>query len=251
MTSINPELSVRRHGFTLIELLVVISIIALLIALLLPALSKARGQAQSISCMSNLRQWALAHQMYADDNQDKFVTAWGGLTTSPMWFDHLAYYISSQDPTNPGFMRNRLSNETLKNCPTKVYDATPGRGSAPENGVEFRPDYMINADLCPWYENGVDIWREDEVAKELGNVKKMSKTLLMVDGIYGVWGMIRFIQRTDPGYVNPTVAYRHSDAANVAFVDGHAQTMRNPGPGQYLDVVHRGPISGEPNVLWQ
>ena len=51
----------RRHlGFTLIELLVVIAIIALLMAILMPALSKARDQARTIVCRSNLKQYGIA-----------------------------------------------------------------------------------------------------------------------------------------------------------------------------------------------
>ena len=67
-----PHFNSARRAFTLIELLVVVAIIAILAALLLPALGKAKEEAKSAQCISNLHQISLATLQYANDNNDTF-----------------------------------------------------------------------------------------------------------------------------------------------------------------------------------
>ncbi|MGC9261624.1 MAG: type II secretion system protein [Phycisphaerae bacterium] len=83
----------KRNGFTLIELLVVISIIAVLIALLLPALARAKILASRVTCSSNLREIGQAIYEYAQSNRGQYPTP------NPYnWaFGNLAFYPNPAD----------------------------------------------------------------------------------------------------------------------------------------------------------
>lgn len=97
----------KRKGFTLVELLVVISIIALLVSILMPALGKAREQAKDAICLVNTRSIGQTLQLYVMDFDDKFSPTWfyddgtgalwsKGETAKVMWqFTAQDYY---QDP---------------------------------------------------------------------------------------------------------------------------------------------------------
>ena len=85
---LSPHLAQRRSAFTLIELLVVISIIALLIGILLPALASARKSAQASQCLSSIRQHAIGMQAFSTDNKSAVYPS-VGMMGGTKWYDLL------------------------------------------------------------------------------------------------------------------------------------------------------------------
>lgn len=136
----------RKHvAFTLVELLVVIGIIALLVAILMPALSKARRQANAALCMSNMRQIGVAMALYADRSRDAYPYAeTRNFADDPALPDRQAC-ITWDDLLNRDLKGNLSSTEEAMAISPKCNRIF----WCPEDTVERTNPYVLYRDVTP------------------------------------------------------------------------------------------------------
>jgi len=105
-------------AFTLIELLVVIAIIAVLMGILLPALNRVREQGKRAVCLSNCKQLAMSWILYADDNDDRLVSADTHNTNAWVWHEPDRTEQEQLDGLKEGALYRYCPNEKAYKCPT-------------------------------------------------------------------------------------------------------------------------------------
>ncbi|WP_428940458.1 type II secretion system protein [Fontivita pretiosa] len=162
MTRIVNSSNRRRlvSAFTLVELLVVIGIIAVLISVLLPALSQARRQANTVKCMAALKEIGNGFQMYAIDNRGWWPSARDRKQASPnnwhSWTDLIAKYMTgTKNWQNYYDVAQVRRNSVIWGCPewTKSQDFRANAAAADaENvytgyGMQYYPSYFDDGDL--------------------------------------------------------------------------------------------------------
>jgi prepilin-type N-terminal cleavage/methylation domain-containing protein/prepilin-type processing-associated H-X9-DG protein len=152
----------KTRGFTLVELLVVIGIIALLISILMPALSNARRQSNSLKCLSNLKQIGTAFQLYSGENKGAWpvVVHGQGNTEFPLpagvelrWPDLLAPYVSAAKNIKYDNMDEIRRNSVIWGCPewikTDEYDPTNFTDKVRVGyGMQYYPTYFVDGKLA-------------------------------------------------------------------------------------------------------
>jgi len=199
--------SQRHTGFTLIELLVVIAIIAILASILFPVFSRARGKARQTACLSNLKQFGLAVDMYSQD------------------YDEMLPAHNDNEPPYPPYdwrydtficrLLPYVRNEQMYRCP------------------DDRGCYPIGTQNQRWwsycYNRGCEYG--PHMPYSLSAFEDPSGTILLFDGAEPDHGVEltdnNSIDKPDEWDNDARAAYtRHNSGLNVLFIDGHAKWRR-------------------------
>ncbi|MCC5829083.1 MAG: prepilin-type N-terminal cleavage/methylation domain-containing protein [Phycisphaeraceae bacterium] len=242
----------KRPAFTLIELLVVISIIALLIGILLPALGGARDVARTLKCMTQVRSIAQATVNYASDHEDWLPPVWvrAGIEGYPNEdvfsniFVRMGYMTAPEGIDNQSPFRCPLgTNERVvgwvplgdqpHTTPTHFQYNYPGASDPTDSdpqlidGVAVPTWYMLpGGNHNNWSFQDIRQQSHWERTKRMSNADYTSERTMAAE--------LSNLNAGSPNYGQGRIAGRHppysnddrDGGSNMAFFDGHAETIR-------------------------
>jgi len=222
-----PPTDRSRTAFTLIELLIVIATISLLLSLLIPSLGRAKETARSVKCLNNLHQLAIAAQSYAASFDDRYPIAYyygndGSSFTSYAW-DFITRKDWSTDPprtiVRAGLLWQGQGSAEIHQCPS--FQGPDNWFDDPATGYNYNTSYIGHGSG----ETIVAPARTTDVASP-------ANCALFGDGEYAS-GANKFMRSPwaspgDAGFSGRyagTQGFRHLGKTNVAFCDGHAESL--------------------------
>ncbi len=215
-----------RKAFTLIELLVVIAIIAILAAILFPVFAKAKESARNTQCISNLRQFSVAMQLYLADYEDRFHKG-AGIPTQA------AYGFGANSSIDgwaewPFFYGPYMKNIDILNCPAS-------------------PDGTENLTANEWGNDGNYGYNYSGLTRDQGTPVRAVSEIEFSSDVFAFFdsgdpavragdnnwnGMLEELDlnlncgenQWNGGYTKEA-ALRHNGRANMVFTDGHAKSI--------------------------
>ena len=239
----------QSQGFTLIELLVVMAVIAILAAMLLPALNRAKLQAQNVACLNNLKQLQYCAHMYIGDNGDKnppnnSVASFSGPSTNITWtFLRSFSWLPDVDATIEYDPSNIINGALFQyNTSLPIYHC-PSDHSTLANTSQLRwRTYNLSLSI-----NGATELAPPDFAyipvyqwKHAGDIASPASVFFFIDENENTIEDSNFgcpaIGSWDDGYWWDMPTDRHNRAANLSFADGHAEHWKWPVSKVALDV---------------
>lgn len=234
-----------RRGFTLIELLVVVSIIALLISILMPSLRRARAQAKTVVCRSNIRQVGMGALYYAHDYHDQlFPAAIDAGTEFPDIGGAWARLYGPHNIVEPGLLYPYVYHmDAVVECPTNgrrtTYSNSGPNMFGGDTALDF--DYTMIGNTQGARTSGktqmaylakpqqYGIWAPPPISMTSRRVIRLQSLAIFVEEHTKFWNEAKNEGRDDGLWGNADqISIRHNGGGNIAFLDGSVALFKPP-----------------------